>query len=328
MDRRLYKSAFVALVIGMLITVGTHAQQTTPFRTRNLSPLVSVFGLPAWESGLVAGEKEFSVVSEVGNHYRLGGKGTEELVLDGETWRTSLFYRSSLGDKWVVGLELPFYQNSGGFLDDVVDAWHSFFRLPDGNRNLRMEDQLRYLYKDNGVTRYFLDNRSRGIGDVQVSFSRHLFGESGLVFKGTLKLPSGDPDILTGSGGTDLSFSVFQKNSAMLVGVPTGLYWGAGFMMIDDSDLFTDRHEDWVAFGTLGAGWPVLQNFGLKVQFDSHSKFYRSELDEMGKASIQVSVGGWWSLDERRQLNVAIGEDLIVRTSPDISINIDFSWGF
>ena len=277
MDRRLYKSAFVALVTGMLITEGTHAQQTTPFRTRNLSPLVSVFGLPAWESGLVAGEKEFSIVSEVANHYRLGGKGTEELVLDGETWRTSLFYRSSLGDKWVVGLELPFYQNSGGFLDDVVDAWHSFFRLPDGNRNLRMEDQLRYLYKDNGVTRYFLDNRSRGIGDVQVSFSRHLFGEGGLVFKGTLKLPSGDPDILTGSGGTDLSFSVFQKNSAVLVGIPTGLYWGAGFMMIDDSDLFTNRHEDWVAFGTLGAGWPVLQNFGLKVQFDSHSKFYRSK---------------------------------------------------
>ncbi|MDG2316028.1 MAG: DUF3187 family protein [Gammaproteobacteria bacterium] len=328
MDMRLCKSAFVAIVIGVLITEGTHAQQSTPFRTRNLSPLVSVFGLPAWESGLVAGDKELSLISEVANHYRLGGKGVEELVLDGETWRTSLFYRSSLGDKWVVGIELPFYQNSGGFLDDIVDAWHSFFRLPDANRNLRMEDQLRYHYKDNGVTRYFLDKRSSGIGDVQVSFSRHLFGESSLVFKGTLKLPSGDPDILTGSGGTDLSFSVFQENSAILVGIPTGLYWGAGLMMIDDSDLFTDRHEDWVAFGTLGAGWPVLQNFGLKVQFDSHSKFYRSELDEMGKASIQVSVGGWWSLGERRQLNVAIGEDLIVRTSPDISINIDFSWGF
>jgi hypothetical protein len=322
------QNAFLVLVIGMLITGNTYAQQADPFRSRNLSPLVSVFGLPAWESDLGVKHTEFSVVSEIGNHYQLGGKGKEELVLDGETWRTSLFYRSRLGEEWIVGVELPFYQHSGGFMDDVVDSWHSFFRLPDGNRNLRMEDQLRYLYKDNGITGYFLERRSTGMGDVQFSLSRQLGGTSGVLLKGTLKLPTGDADFLTGSGGTDFSLSAFRQNQAIFVGVPAGLYWGAGLMSINDSALFTDRHKDWVAFGTLGAGWSVRPKFGLKLQFDLHSKFYGSELDEMGKASIQVSMGGWWSLDESRRLNIAIGEDLVVSTAPDISIHVDFSWIF
>jgi len=322
------QNALLVLVIGLLITGTTYAQQVDPFRTRNLSPLIAVFGLPAWESGLGERHREFSVVSEIGNHYLLGGQEKEELVLDGETWRTSLFYRSRLGDQWIVGVELPFYQHSGGFMDDVVDSWHSFFRLPDGNRNLRMEDQLRFLYRNNGVTGYFLDKKSSGIGDIQFSFSRQLRGENGLILKGTLKLPSGDADLLTGSGGTDFSLSVFQQNQDMFVGVPAGVYWGAGLLRINDPALFTDRHKEWITFGTLGVGWSVLPKLGLKLQFDMHSKFYDSELDAMGKLSIQVSMGGWWSFDERRRLNIAIGEDLIVKTAPDISIHVDFNWAF
>ncbi|MEE9570956.1 MAG: DUF3187 family protein, partial [Gammaproteobacteria bacterium] len=68
-------------------------------------------------------------------------------------------------------------------------------------------------------------------------------------------------------------------------------------------------------------------NVGLKLQLDYHSRFYDSALVELGTDSIQASIGGWWALDDRRTLNFALSEDLTVRTAPDLSVHLDFSWG-
>ncbi|MBH97187.1 MAG: hypothetical protein CMM56_01910 [Rhodospirillaceae bacterium] len=315
----------VLAVMIVLVTGSAKAQEAAPFRTRNLSPLISVFGLPVWESSLPGEGPTFGFVSDIANHYSLSRKGNEELILDGETWKNSVFYRYKILDEVNIGIELPFYEISGGFLDDTVDAWHSFFGMPDGKRNLREEDGLRYLYKDVGTSSYFLDQRSSGIGDIQISFSRKF---NGLILKGTFKLPTGDKNILTGSGSTDISISVFNQKQIMFAGDPAGIFWGAGLIVMNEPKLFTDRVKDWAGFGTLGMGWRVLPRVGLKLQFDFHSRFYESELDEMGISSIQVNTGGWWEIDERRRLNIAIGEDLMVRTAPDITIHFDFSWDF
>ena len=328
MDGLVGRNGVLALVLATLALGSAHAQETVPFRTRNLSPLVSIFGLPAWEIGLGDERSEFAVVGEVGNHYRLARKGEEELVFDGETWRTSFFYRHRIRERWSVGFEVPLYRHSGGFVDDLVDAWHSFFRLPDGNRNLREEDQLRFLYNDRGANVYFRDQPSSGIGDVQISFARELDGADGLLLRAVLKLPTGDAADLTGSGGTDLSLSVLKRTPKRFVGDAAGIYWGAGLLMIGEPDVFAARNEDWVVFGMFGGSWRPLPRLGLKAQLDFHTRFYDSDLDEMGKDSIQASIGGWWSLDERRRLNFAVSEDLIVRTAPDVSLHVDFSWGF
>lgn len=328
MDGSGTRKTLVALFVGLLGVGVAYPQETVPLRTRNLSPLVSIFGLPAWEIGLGDERSEFAVVGEIGNHYRLASKGEEELVFDGETWRTSFFYRHRVLERWSVGFEIPLYRHSGGFVDDLVDAWHSFFRLPDGNRNLRPEDQLRYLYNDRGETTYFLDQPSSGIGDVQISVARELDGADGLLLRAVLKLPTGDAADLTGSGGTDLSVSVLKRSPRTFVGDSAGIYWGAGLLMIGEPDVFATRHEDWVVFGMFGGSWRPFPRIGLRAQLDFHSRFYDSELEEMGKDAIQASIGGWWSLDERRRVNFAVGEDLVVKTSPDVSIHVDFTWGF
>ena len=77
------------LVAGVMAAGISVAQETMPLRTRNLSPPIAIFGVPAWEVELGDRRGEFSVATELANHYRLGHKGEEELVFDGETWRTS-----------------------------------------------------------------------------------------------------------------------------------------------------------------------------------------------------------------------------------------------
>ena len=313
------------LVAGVMATGTSVAQETVPLRTRDLTPQIAIFGLPAWEVGLGDWRSEFSFTADIANRYRLVHKGGEELVFDGESWRTSFSYRRRIGGRWSIGVELPLYRHSGGFIDDFIDAWHSFFGMPDGNRNLRAEDQLRSLYSDRGSTVFLLTEPRGGVGDMQISVARALGGPDGWLVRAVVKRPAGDAGRLTGSGGTDVSGSAFKQHAGRFAGNPAGIDWGAGLLLIGEADVFAARHEDRVVFGTFGGGWRTLPRLGLKAQLDLHSRFCDSSLDEMGKDSIQASVGDWLALGERRWLSLAVSEDLIVRSAPDFSVHIDFS---
>ena len=316
----------MAVIAGILCFGGVGAQENEPLRTRNLAPLVAVFGLPTWESAAAEGESELTVVQELASHFRLAGRGDEELITDGETWRTSFLYKRGIADGWTVGFELPVIRQWGGILDDIIDGWHSAFNLPDGNRNRAAEDQLRYRYLVDGVTQFSFDESSTGLGDAQLSIARELGEDSGWLARAIVKLPTGDEDIFAGSGSTDLTMTLLRQSSTTWRQNEIGYYWGAGLMYLGEPKFLADRNEDWAAVGVFGLGWQPSDRFGLKAQLDFHSRFYDSELDELGKDSIQASIGGWWAFDDRRRLIFAINEDLVVRTAPDVSFHVDFSW--
>ena len=321
------RSGLRAILLGLAVACPVVAQETVPLRTRNLSPMVAVFGLPTWETGLEAGSSEFAIVAEMANHYRLSARGEEQLLLDGETWRAGLLYKRSFAERWTFGVEVSLLRQSGGVLDDVIDGWHSWFNLPDGNRNRLPEGQLNYLYSDRGQNAFTLNDSSSGLGDTQISFAKMVGGDSGVLLRAIVKLPTGDADTLAGSGATDLSLTMLRRSPASGRYDQFGYYWGLGVMKLGEPQFLATRSEDWVGLGVLGGSWQPFSNVGLKVQLDYHSRFYDSALVELGTDSIQASIGGWWALDDRRTLNFALSEDLTVRTAPDLSVHLDFSWG-
>src|SRR5690606_22327042 len=148
--RRPLRAAILLLALSA-VAVPCRSEQTSPFRTRNLSPLVSIFGIPAWEAPSADERLRGGVTTELANHYRRSRRGDEVLTLDGETWRTGLWFRAAVGERWTVSAELPFVRQSGGVLDDVIDAWHSAFGLPDGGRNRRPEGELTFLLAEGGT---------------------------------------------------------------------------------------------------------------------------------------------------------------------------------
>ena len=304
------------------------AEEVSPLDIPNLSPPVAVFGLPAWDGRTSSDRSGFGITTAVANHYVIAGNGHEELLIDGETWRLNLHYRRRFGENWTVSAGVPWYRQSGGFLDDAVDAWHGLTNLPDGNRNFRGEDELRYLYKVGGQPRYLFEQASQGIGDVKVGLSRSFGAEGGLTLKAALKIPTGDRGALTGSGATDLSVSFLKRHPRTIGGVPAGIYWGAGAVRVGESEVFSLPSEDWVVFGMFGAGWQPLQRIGLKFQLDGHTNYFSSALDELGESAIQASVGGWWESESGRILTIAFSEDLIVKSAPDIGIHIGLGWTF
>jgi hypothetical protein len=317
-----------AALVG-LVPVGAFGQATEPLHTRDLDPFVALGGLPSWPSAPVAGaEQRFDwvLVSEVANHYRFTRRGNERIVLDGETWRTSLGLAWRFAEDWSLALELPYYRQSGGWLDDIVDGWHSLFHLPDEGRNERPADQLQYQLEGAQGQALLLDAAASAWGDTSVSVA-HRFGPQGtMVLQAGLRLPTGDTAALTGGVETSASVMLLGTVPVTFLQRAAGWYWGAGVLKPSDPGLVGFGTRDLVYLGLFGVGWQARPHWGLKAQLDMHSAFYDSVLDEIGTTSVQAVLGGWWSGASGRVVDFGVTEDLRVGTAPDVALHVSVHW--
>jgi hypothetical protein len=300
------------------------AQLSEPLEIRNLNPLVAIFGLPAWDT--VSPGTRFGATVDVANHYRLSQRNGEVLILDGETIRTTLSFAHGFGDGWSIGAEAPFFRVGGGVLDDLIDGWHSAFRLPDGGRNNRDEGELLFLMGDPRGAFYRLANPQTGFGDLQIKVARTVGADDDFVVQAAVKLPTGDEAMLAGSGSTDWSLTLLRAESLTARRRPAGYYWGIGLLRAGEPDLVDFAADEWVYTAILGGSWQPWRRFGLKAQLDYHSPFFDSPLEEIGEAAIQASFGAWMNRGERASLEFAIVEDLEVSTAPDVVLQIAARW--
>lgn len=318
------RSRFHFLIVLPLLAASfaSSAQEAVPFRTRNLNPLVSIFGIPAWH--VPRAPLEVSVTTDVANHYRLSQRGPDRLVSDAETLRTHLFVAKRLNDNWSVSFELPYYRVYGGVLDDVIDSWHSAFGLPDGGRNNRPEAEVEFEFARDGEVFYRLAGHDTGFGDAQVGFSWSL-GDFA-VATATVKFATGDEDLLAGSGSTDWAISFLRPREVQLRRRSAGYYWGFGVVQVGDGPASIFGQRDSGYFGVLGGSLRITPRLGARAQLDMHSPFYRSQLEEIGEKAFQGSIGGWWEFSERGVFEFAFNEDLEVSTSPDIVVHLSARW--
>lgn len=315
----------LSLLTGLLpaAMVGSlNAQEAVPFRTRNLNPLVSIFGMPTWHVPQEA--LEFSVTTDVANHYRLSQRGTDRLIADGETIRTGFFVAHRLDENWSISFELPYYRIYGGELDDVIDGWHSAFELPDGGRNNRPEGLVQFQMAHSGDVFFERNARGSGLGDAQLG-AAYSIGDFA-VASAWVKLPTGEEAVLAGSGSTDWGVSFLRSREVSLKNRSAGYFWGFGFIRLGEGFASVFDQRDSGYFGVLGGSLRITPRLGFKMQIDMHSALYRSPLEEIGEDAWQGSIGGWWEFGQRGTLDFAFNEDLEVSTSPDIVVHIGARW--
>ena len=259
------------------------AQLAEPVHVRNLNPLVSIFGLPAWDTVPIG--TRFGVTAEVANHYRFSLVGNERLMLDGETVRTNVAFTHGFASGWSLGVELPYYNVSGGVLDDAIDAWHAAFGMLIG-------------------------------------------GDQGFVVQATVKLPTGDEDMLAGSGSADWSLTLLRTRPLLARKRAAGYYWGVGLVRAGDPEVVEFEAETWVPTAIIGGSWQLLPEFGFKGQLDLHGAFYDSQLEEIGETAVQATFSAWRRMGQRGQIEFAVVEDLNVATAPDVVLQVAAAWQF
>jgi len=315
--------------------VGQELIRVTPLYTSNMSPIIQVYGLPAAEAGDInlPGELSLRVVAEVASHYTKEDKGTESVLFDGETSRAIVSMRYGLSDRWEVGVDVPMISHDGGVLDGFIEGWHDFFGLPQGGRNKARRDQLHYYYQRNGSDALDYSGSNGGIGDLSLFAAYQLLAAEPLARRSValrtgVKLPTGNSSRLQGSGATDTHVRLTASDAETLNEWNTTLFASAGVLWLGKGDILEEQRR-WVGFGSIGIGWMPLSWIDFKLQLDGHTSFYsNSDLTEINSSSLQLGIGGTLHFSEQVSLDLAVVEDIVVGSAPDVVFHSALNWRF
>jgi hypothetical protein len=295
----------------------------------NQSPVVQIFGVPAISDSriLPAGSKELALVLDIANNYVDDSARNEHITLDGETYRLNLVGRFGIGNRLELGFEIPYVFQSGGFLDSFIETYHNAFGFPQGGRDQAPNGRLLFTYQRNGANLFRVDQCNSGLGDLRLTAGYQLYQDDtesprALALRSSLKVPTGDSNVLHGSGSTDLALWLTASQGWKTAGGLWEIYGGGGVLGMTKGSVLPDQQQNAVAFGSLGGGWHPLAWLTLKVQFDGHTAFYAdSDLVELSSGSIQIVMGGTLHFSDQTALDIGVSEDLVVKTAPDVVFN-------
>jgi hypothetical protein len=302
-----------------------------PFHVRNMNPFCLIYGLPAASSSdlLAPNETVLQLNADIANNSIHSNSDEEEVRLDGETYRLGLVWKKGIATGWQVAVELPLFAHRAGIMDGLIESWHDIFGLTNSDRDDWPRNRLVYRYENSNGKRFLVNRNMNGVGDLVFSLSHgfDMDADNGarLAIHGSLKLPTGDSDRLLGSGAADLAFWISGAEQRVFWGWPLEIYGQAGLLLKGEAELLQGMQRDLVLFGALGLGWQPKGWLDLKAQLDTHTSHYDSDLDQIGGASVMLTVGGSIHLDGKSQrIDIAIGENLTTDLVPDFMINLAY----
>lgn len=312
-----------------LLCFPVSASAQTPLFSKNQSPFVRIFGMPAAESGqlLHAGGQQARLITDIANNLTISANSGEYILLDGETVVSTVMFRYGLRKDLELGLDLPYVIHEKGGLDYFIEDWHDFFHLPDGHRKKRSANILEYRYERDGQLFHLQNKVSDGPGDVQLSlaipfFTKQLGEGRDIALRTALKLPTGNSADLHGSGAADFSIRLSGMDQQTFSALGLNFWGAAGILYLGRGDVLEDLQRMFVFFGTLGGSWQFFERLELKIQLDANTAFYHSALTELGTGAVLLSTGGTLHLPAGYELDLGVIEDIAVYTAPDVTFHL------
>ncbi len=311
--------------------------EITPFRTVNQRPLTQIFGLPAEAAAVVvpSGKLEMRLTQDVASEYLVTATATEQLLLDGESYRWTLAARYGIGERFEVGIDIPYVLYGGGFLDGFIEGWHSTFGMPQSGRDTAPRNRLIYFYRKDGIQKLQMDHAGSGIGEIILSGGMRLYetndttGHDAIALRTSIKLPTGSSRHLQGSGSTDFALSLCGSMNSFTEWGTLGMFGSLGGLAMTRGEVLADQQNNLAGFGTLGIGWGPAEWISFKFQLDGHTPLFRgSSLTELSDASLMLTSGGALKLPGGYLLDIGVSEDIAVATAPDVAFHLGLSKRF
>lgn len=317
----------VAIVFVLIHLAGPSAADALP--DHDNGPLTGLFGLPeSTENGTTISQSEFEWVTSLitASHNINDVSGVERLRADGETTRFALTLGYGLADNFDISIEVPYLWHQSGNLDSLIDEWHDVFGFPGGSRRAREHDRLEFSYTDLPSTLVRLTDNTHGIGDIRLMAGWQLSETENhrTALRLGIKLPTGDSDDFLGSGGTDLSFGIAGDVNELWDSARISGFYRANITYLGEPDVLVDRYNDLVGQLSFGLSYGILSNMDLTVQSRLRSAVYDSEIESLGRTSMSLNFGARIRVGDRYQFMIAVGEDIIPGTVPDVSFQIAF----
>jgi len=311
-------------LLGFLLLTKT-AVAATPLQTHDLNPLTLVYGLPLISPAKLPGPDQsfFSASYNRSNTLNVEDTPSENLFIDGETSELNLIYLFSISNNTHVRLRIPFISHRAGSLDNFIDDFHDTFGFPAGKRADYPADQFLFSYSLDGRERLRMDTANHGLGDISIDAAYQLYAGSSQAASiwTSIKLPSGDNDLLTGSGKIDASLWLSAESDFRQ---DWSSYYNIGLLIPGKSQILPELQKSTVYFGTAGIEWRAMDHLTFNIQLDFHSAFYNSHTTFLGD-SIQISSGGHIKLNPSQRIEIVVVEDIYVGASPDVTFQLGYS---
>lgn len=298
------------------------------FSLQNKNPFLQIYGLPPFQDGTLSadGEFEYSVSLDIVNHADARQLEAESITLDGESYFLALSARYG-ATRWLeLGIDLPLVAHADGFLDNAIEGWHDLWGLSNSRRG-GPSNQLRFFYDGPMVSSYELTSQSFGIGDVQLTAAVPLKrsddpGAGALALRSSIKLPTGDDEMLRGSGAFDFSVGIYASKTAVLAKRDLDFSGFAGVLLPGEGEIFPTIQRSAVAFGGGGATLRITDRFSIGSQIYAQDAYHDSDLREIGGSSVQLALGGTYRFPRQRVSFVfSLVEDVISNGTPDFALH-------
>ena len=217
---------------------------------------------------------------------------------------------------------MPWLRHEGGDLDKLIEKWHSFWNLPDGNRDDAPRDLVNVRYAGPGAD-FALEDEVEGWGDIHLAAVKTVWAtdSAAVSARAGVKLGTGDEKDLIGSGSEDyylsLNFSGDHRGKA-----PVLWHGQLGYLRAGDADVLGGIQEKDLWFAGLGMEWRARETLHVKLQVDSHSAVANSSLTQLGDVSVQITAGLSWLFAEGLEGEFSFSEDIAVDTAPDFVLQL------
>ena len=319
------------IVLGILALAGVvwTAAAGEPFLIQSQSPFSRLYGLPAGDDAAAVAPTGFQVRAsfDLANNSFVETRGADALVLDGETWVARFGARHGWGNGWRVAMQVPIVSHQGGVADDFIEGYHDALGLPQGDRDGRPSDQLEYRYQKDGRNWVHLADSATGLGDVRFSMSAPLWRNKpatrAVDAVAGVELPTGDSDLLLGSGSTDFSLGLAACDLASLSRWNLELHGSAGILMMTTGDVLADWQEPVAGYGNFSVGWRLVDWLMPRLQVDWHSPFFADTgMGPLDDWAVELDSGATIFLPAGFALDLAVAEDIAVNTTPDVVFHI------
>jgi len=321
----IFKFTFLIIII-LMPFFSAKASEIRAFHNINQLPFKQIYGLPSLDNSPLteAGQFRTSLISNISNTYDISA-GTHDIIeTDAETLRTCLIVSYAVRNNWQLGIEVPYVRHSGGFLDDFIYDWHDFFGMPQNSRDENNGEQLAVDYFSTTGVSFALSGSGGGIGDIRISSTNTLpWKNRALIFSTELKLPSGDFDKLTGSGGLDISAGLTLNDPYSLKEYNITVFGGLAGVYMDDIDgNMAAIQNNFALAGRAGIGWQASRLIQLKLQVDAQTPLYDSDIKELGDPSLQLVMGGAINFSDNAYLDISFAEDINTSTAADMAFQL------
>lgn len=266
------------------------------------------------------------------DYYRAAPPDEYRLFVDTESLRVSVDLDWRIASRLQIGATLPFLKHGGGFLDGVVEGFHGMFNLSNGGREWApRNDYGVFVVRNRRFWIKSVESASFRPGDLVVRLKTPLNrggDELNLALAGALKLPTGNLETLTGSGGWDFQAALFAT-------------WRPRRPerdMIFHANLAHSR----LGRPTLGEGFPLrsITTFVLAFEYRTTGRlaalvqtqvnigpFPGSRLGPLNRTAIEATAGVRYALSESLSLGMGLTENLSqYQNTPDVGLHAGIVW--